>query len=161
MKLQFTSVLDCSHKAELEELLFFHPHQGRYTASIVNRVEEYGSPKIVERPAGLRVEFTETDNIQTLFAVIETLFLRELVGVVNYTRTPDGMLVIVHIAVKEGYTQQGAKSGQQVTLLLIQALCRIARQIQGVHTVQLGYKRSHNFLKTDLFRIVPDEPDRP
>ena len=160
MKLQFTSVLDISHKAELEELLFVHPQQERYAAGIVNRVEKHGAPKIMVRQDRLRVEFPGAADIQTLYAVMGNLFLQELVGIVNYTRTPEGALVIIHIAVKEAYTQQGAKSGQQVTLLLIQALCRIAQQIQGVQSVQLGYKHSHNFLKTDLFRSAADESGR-
>ena len=153
MSLQFTSVLDKFHKSELEELLFFHPHQGRFASSIVGAVEKHGVPTVVEQDNHLRVKLVGSDDAQTLYVVMESLLLQELVGAVIYTRTSEGTLVILHIAVKKEYTQEGEKSGQQVTLQLIQEICRIARQVQGIKSVQLGYKRSHNFLKTDLFRV--------
>ena len=153
MKLHFTSGLTVAHKKELEELLFFHPQQERFASSIVSTVEKHGSPRIVERDSHLRIELSGVEDAQTLYAVMESLLLLELVGVVIFARTSAEALVILHIAVKQEYTQEETKSGQQVTLHLIQELCRIARQIQGVKSVQLGYKRSHNFLKTDLFRV--------
>jgi predicted GNAT family acetyltransferase len=152
MTLVFTSALDKTHRDELEELMFFHPEQGRFASNILRAVEQHGSPRVTECEGKLRIELPSITGVQTLFAVMQDIAQLELVGVVVYTRTSAGVIEILHIAVKDEYTGHGPRSDQQVAFSLIQELCRIARQIRGVHSVQLAYKRNRVLLKTELMR---------
>lgn len=153
MSLTFTSALDKIHREELEELMFFHPQQERFTSNILRAVEQYGSPRVTECEGKLRIELPSITGVQTLFAVVQDVTHWELVGVVVYTRTPDGVILILHVVVKDEYTKQSVHSDQLVAVSLIQELCRIARQIRGIHSVQLGYSRNKILLKTELLRV--------
>lgn len=158
MHLTFSSILAKDHRGELEELMFFHPQQERFASSIVNTIETYGSPRVVEKEGQLRIALQGVTEVQTVYAVMEGLLQRELVGVVVFTRTNNNNLEVLFIVVKDEYTQTGSKSGRQVTLLLIQELCRIARQIRGIHSVQIGYRRVKTYLKVDLLRSLTTDP---
>lgn len=148
MALQFTSVLDQSLRGELEELMFQHPQQGRFRDTILDCIERFGVPRVVEQNGRLRVELAGQTEVQTLYAVMARPLHSELVGALVFTRNQTGELVVLHIAVKDDYTAQGPRADQMVTFALVEELCRVARQIQGVHGVRLAYARGQSILKT-------------
>ena len=147
MPLQFTSLLPGSHRTELEELLFQHPQQGRFLDTILDSIEKYGVPHVVERNGGLRVELAEQTEVQTLYAVVTGALESELVGALVYTLNAAHELAILHIAVKDGYTVRGSRAGHQVTFALVEELCRIAARIRGVIGVRLAYARGKSMLQ--------------
>lgn len=148
MALQFTSVLDRSHCGELEELMFQHPQQGRFRDTILDCIEQFGVPRVVELNGRLLIELARHTEVQTLYAVMEGPLQSELVGAVVYTRNAANELAVLHIAVKNDYTAQGSRANQMVTFAMLEEVCRVARHIQGVHGVRLAYARGQAVLKT-------------
>jgi len=88
------------------------------------------------------------EEVQTLFAVAQDGKTKRLAGVVVYTRTKDGILEVVHIVVKEEYTVRGRNAKDEVASMLIDEVCRIAHQIQGIHSVRLAYGRGRIIVKS-------------
>jgi len=148
MALQFTSVLDRSRRGELEELMFQHPQQGRFHDTIMDCIDRFGVPSVVERNGRLRIELASQTEVQTLYAMIDGPLPSELVGAVVYTRDAADELVVLHIAVKDDYTAQGLRAHQMVTFGLVEELCRVARHIHGVNGVRLVYVRGQSILQT-------------
>jgi hypothetical protein len=148
MALQFTAVLDQLHREELEELMFQHPQQGRFRDTILDCIERFGVPRVVEQNGRLRIELAGQTEVQTLYAVLEGSLDSGLVGALVFTRNEAGELVVLHIAVKDEYTAQGPRADQMVTFALLEELCRVARHIRGVPGVRLAYTRGHTLLKT-------------
>src|ERR1035441_2166468 len=122
MALQFTSVLDRPHREELEELMFQHPQQGRFRDTILDCIERFGVPRVVEQNGRLRIELAGQTEVQTLYAVMEGPLHSELVGALVFTRNATGELVVLHIAVKDEYTAQGPRADQMVTFALLEEL---------------------------------------
>jgi len=140
-------MLGKEHATDLEALLFFHPQQGRFRRNIITSVEKYGSPKIIERHGGLRIQLQSLEDVQTLYAVVQDREETELVGAMVYSRTEGGTLEILHIVVKPEYTVRGEKADEGLTFLLVDELCRIGRKIQGIHSVRLAYQRGRVIVK--------------
>ena len=147
MTLQFTSTLDTSYRDALEELLFFHPHQGRFSSGIIGTVERHGSPRIVAEQGTLRVQLGKRAEAQTVYALVKAGATSELAGIIIFTRSQNE-LILLHIAVKEKYTARGSQADADVTFWLIEELRRIAHRIHGVHGVRLAYNRGRKLLTT-------------
>jgi hypothetical protein len=148
MALRFTSVLDKSHRKELETLFFFHPQQKRFHDSIMDTVKRNGMPGIVSKNGGLRIELAGQGDIQTLYAMLEKALTRELVGAIVYARNADNELAIRHIVVKDDYTTGGTKAEFEVAFQLITELRRAAQRIGGVRGVRLPYNQRRTLLTT-------------
>lgn len=148
MALKFTSVLGKSHREQLEELMFFHPQQGRFRDTILECIESFGLPRIVVENGRLRIALAERIDVQTLYAVLEDSSQSELVGTVVYTRHPSDELLILHIAIKEAYTGHGPHADRMITFAVLDAVCNVARQIKGVNRVRLAYARGQAVVKT-------------
>ena len=128
--------------------MFFHPQQGRFRDTLLDSVETHGAPRIVERDGKLRIQVASLEDSQTLYAVIEQVLTWELVGVVVFARTVVSELGVLHIAVKDDYTAQGAKADQLIAFHLIEELRRVGNRISGIQGVRLAYKRGKVFLST-------------
>jgi len=137
MNLSLTSKLGKEHADELEELLFFHPQQGRFRRNIIASVEKHGSPTVIERNGGLRIQLQMLQDVQTLYALARDGERQQLAGALVYTRTEPQTLEILHIVVKDEYTMTGKQADGGLTFLLIEELCRIGRMIQGILFVRL------------------------
>lgn len=146
MSLCLTSLLAPGYSEDLENLLFFHPQQGRFRRNIIASVEKYGSPRIVERNGGLRIQLQFLEDVQTLYGIAREGENEELAGTLIYTRTGQ-TLEILHIVVKDEYTMRGAQVDLGLTFMMIEELCRIGRMIQGIHFVRLAYERGGVILK--------------
>ena len=127
--------------------MFQHPQQGRFRDTIMDCIEQFGVPRVVEQNGRLRIELAGHTEVQTLYAMIEGPLHSELVGAVVYTRNAADELAVLHIAVKNDYTAQGPRADQMVTFALVEELCRVARHIQGVQGVRLAYARGQAILK--------------
>ena len=148
MGLRFTSALDKIHREPLEELMFFHPQQGRLASSLISIIEQQGSPSIIEQDGKLRIEIPRIQSVQTLFAIIDGVLQWELVGMVTYARITPDELTVLHIAVKDEYTVHGSKGDQMVAYHLLEELRRIGHHIKGIQGVRLAYRRSKTLLTT-------------
>ena len=148
MGLRFTSVLDYTHREALEELMFFHPQQGRFASSLISTIEQQGSPRIIEQDGKLRIEIPRIQSVQTLFAIIDGVLQWELVGMVTYARITLDELTALHIAVKDEYTACGSKGDLLVAYQLIEELRRIGHRIQGIQGVRFTYRHSKILLTT-------------
>lgn len=159
MRVYITSLLDKDHSDDLEQLLYFHPQQEHFRQNIIACVEKYGSPQIIERDGGLRIQLELLKEVQTLYAIAQNGQARKLAGVVVYTRIQDGDLEIVHIVVKDEYTMKGKKAKDEVAAMLIEEVCRIARRIHGVHSVRLAYNRGRIIVKPRVGSSSGDDGD--
>jgi hypothetical protein len=153
-RIHLTSVLEQQYACELEDLLFFHPHQGRFRRDIRASVEKYGSPKIVVKNNRLRVQLSLLEDVQTLYAIKVVGEELGLIGTVIYGRTEPKVIEILHIVVKEEYTYQGQHGSEGLTFFLIDELCRIASRIKGVSSVRLAYDKGRIIVKQFLEPIA-------
>jgi hypothetical protein len=137
--LLFSSRLAASYRGELESLLFFNPHQQVLSPHIVELVEKYGAPRIVEQGGCLRLGVGEALDVQSLYALAENGESSDLVGALIYTRSDPETLLLLHIAVKEDYAAAGQRARELVTLRLMAKLREIARQLKGVRSISVLY----------------------
>lgn len=135
----FSSILPNSYQGDLEQLLFFNPQQNKFTAEIVQSVETYGCPKIVQDAAQLRVEVGALGVVQSLFAFESDRSDAALLGVTLYFRESVTQLTVLHIAVQGQYAATGAYADQCLTVQLLQQVREVAAHIKGVTAVALLY----------------------
>ena len=64
--LQFTSTLEATRREELAELMFLNIRQHRVRSGIVNSIDKYGLPEIVEVDNKLRFTVDKLSDVQTL-----------------------------------------------------------------------------------------------
>ncbi len=144
--MRITSLLDAGYAAALEDLLFSHPHQGRFRSNIIDSVERYGSPSVALRNGGLRIELPRLTDVQALYALVD----KELIGIIVYTRTPNAALEVLHIVVREDYTFNGVNANVGIAVELVDAICSVGHQIQGIQSVRLAYNRGTVILKPTI-----------
>ena len=136
-QITFTSVLGRRHRRELERLLFLNPRQHRVRSAILEAVEKYGIPKVVEDQGRLRVSLDSGRDVQTLFAIGHTALRSRLAGVMVYTRLQTEIILLLHVAVTRDYAWGGHDAQQRLALRLVERLRIIARQVKGVRVVRL------------------------
>jgi hypothetical protein len=133
----FTSVLERRYRRELERLLFLNPGQHRVRSAILEAVEQYGLPRVVEEHGRLRVRLDSGREVQTLFAIGHSGLRPRLAGVMVYTRLETHIILLLHIAVAGDYASQGVYGRQRVALQLVDRLRKIARQVKGLRSIRL------------------------
>jgi hypothetical protein len=143
IRIHYTSVYGAKHRRELEELLFLNPRQHVVRAAIVEGIEKYGVPKIAVERDRLRVKLDSDLEVQTLFAVVSSLFQSRLAGVMIYTRLDPETMLLLHLAVAADYSSHGRHRQQMLALRFVEELRGIAAQIKGVRCVRvmLGHGR--------------------
>jgi hypothetical protein len=139
MEIRVTSLIPSDYRDELEQLFFFNSQQATHRSSIVRSVEKYGSPRLVERLGGLRIEIPRAAEAQTLYAIADAPQGPLLAGVVVYTRFSNDELEILHMAVDS--TEGPDSIGKPVARILVEELCRIARRVKGIRSIRLPYER--------------------
>ncbi len=138
----FTSSLPEEHHRQLEALLFFNGRQDKVRGGIVEAIDRYGTPEIVNDAHGLRVRVTGPTEAQCLFAVETSGGLCRPVGLVLYTRDSFERITIMHIVIAEPYAAGGTYAREHLLLRLVQAVRRVARRTSGIRQVQLLYSQS-------------------
>jgi hypothetical protein len=137
----FSSRLPLAYREDLENLLFFHPHQETVSPGIVRSVERFGTPAIVVHGDFLRIHVGELSEVQALYATVEGSEKPALAGVAIYTRTDVETIDLLHIAIHEEYSSSGKHSGEMLAMKMVSKLCEIARQIKGVRYLGIVYGR--------------------
>jgi len=135
----FSSRVPKECRAELEELLFFNPRQHLVREGIINSLERFGHPEVVESPAGLAVKVGDLEA-QTLFAFDRSRD-EVPVGVVVFLRTSPEEVAIMHVAVDPDYALQGAEAGVGLGVTLVEKVKEIAARIVGVRRIVFFYRR--------------------
>lgn len=140
MKLEFASQAPKSSKEALEELLFFNPRQHRVREGIVNSLEKFGHPRLVETENGLSIR-VGMEAAQTLFAFDKRRRSKEPVGLVVFIRTSPSDIAIMHVAVHPDYALQGSEAGVGLGVTLIEKVKEIATRIVGVKRIVFFYRQ--------------------
>jgi len=133
-----TSRLGIEHRAALEQLLFFNAQQDQLRHRIVETIERYGMPELVERDGALRIRLAGAAEVQALFAVAPAPQAQPI-GLALYVRENEERFVIVHIGVAPAYAAGGANADTHLFFHLLQAIRAAARRTRGVRYVDLFY----------------------
>ena len=136
----FSSVLTSAYQDELERLLFFNPQQETIDTWIMESVERYGNPKIVNDAGLLRVSIGTLSHVQTLFALETNGSDRNLIGVIVHFREDVENMTILHVAVREDYSASGDHADAMLAMRLINKVLESASRIKGVRSVTLIYQ---------------------
>jgi hypothetical protein len=141
----FASFVPVSQHRLLESLLYFNAGQDRVLAGIVDAVEKFGPPEIVNEGDRLRIRVAALPEAQTLFAIDSSG--HRPVGVAVYARPAMDYISVVHLGVAEEFAAGGTRAQEQLLLQLVRELRRSTRQIKGVQRCELlylqGRARSH------------------
>lgn len=147
--MRFVSILPKALRSELEELLYFHPEQGRFQKTIMDSVSRYGAPTIVSDAFGEGVVVTigSLGPVQCLFALDSDFESGEhLAGVVPFHRPTPERIDVLHIVVAPDYLLGSGYSGGSLAIEMIEEVRSSARRIKGVDAVALHYGRGGEVL---------------
>jgi hypothetical protein len=136
----FSSKTSKQSRPALEELMFFNPRQFRAREGIVNSLEKFGHPRLVETIDSLSVQVGDHEA-QTLFVFDQDNHSGDPVGVVVFLRTSSAEVAIMHIAVHPDYSLQGEHFGIGLGIILVEKVREIAARIAGVERVVFFYRR--------------------
>ncbi|MDJ0928981.1 MAG: hypothetical protein QNJ73_15195 [Gammaproteobacteria bacterium] len=135
----YSSILPLSRRDELAELMFFNVQQHKFRDDIMNAIELYGEPQIVESDRTLRFSVGELGDVQTVFALDGDPESGRLVGVMLFARTRPEKLVLLHIGIDPDFSGDGTASRELLVMRLISQLRRIGRSIKGVSELEILY----------------------
>lgn len=124
----------------LEDLLFFNPRQYLVREGILQSLEQFGHPQVIELADGLSVRIKDYE-IQTLFAFDRDRRANGLVGVVLFLRTSPAEVCILHVAVHSDYALQGEHVGMGLGVMLVEKVKEICSRIVGVERIVFFYRR--------------------
>lgn len=155
--IRIASVLAAGFREELERIVFFNPEQPEVAERVVDLVQRYGVPSIVEESGGLRFEVRAFGPLQTLYAFDDRSAPSSLVGVAMFTRESRVSLVVLHLAVHEDYTSRGPWAHCGVVAQLVAAIRNAALRTRGVRRVRVLYPHPTTL---ELRPVARDAPRR-
>ena len=135
--IEFTSRIPRHKRHALERILFFNGCQDRVARDIVDVIDRYGPPEIIEDGDDLRVRVGDLPGVQCLFAV-ETVTARPI-GVAVYVRADLEQVTVLHVGVSEDYCTGGINEGAALLLRLIGEVRRSTRRMKGVRRLEVLY----------------------
>jgi hypothetical protein len=135
--IEFTSRIPRHKRHALERILFFNGCQNRVARDIVDVIDRYGPPEIVEEDDGLRVRVGDLPDVQCLFAV-ESLTGRPI-GVAVYIRADLEHVTVLHLGVSEDYCTGGMNESAGLLFRLVGEVRRSSRRIKGVRRLNVLY----------------------
>jgi hypothetical protein len=133
----FTSRIALNQRHALERLLFFNGCQDRVAQKIVDAIDQYGPPEILDDGEYLRVRVAGLPDVQSLFAVEPGT--ERPIGVAIYVRADLEHLTVLHIGLSEEYCAGGSREGIKLLLRLMKEIRRSSRRMKGVRRVQVLY----------------------
>ncbi len=133
----FTSRVARSQRQALERLLFFNQCQARVLAQIVDAIDKFGPPEIVEEEGHLRVRVGGLAGAQCLFAVEDDT--GRPIAVALYVRADLEHVTVLHIGVSEEYCAGGRLEDYNLLLRLMKEIRRSSRRLKGVRRVRMLY----------------------
>lgn len=133
-----SSRLPVWQRPALEALLFFNPQQARVHHRIVESIEGYGRPEIVESGETLRIRLSGRHDAQALFALAQGPTMVPI-GAVVYVRDRVERFVVVHIVVNEAYSAKGPQADGRLLLRMLHEVRAAASVTTGVRNVEFYY----------------------
>ena len=133
----YTSRIARSQRQALEQLLFFNRCQDRVAQEIVEAIDKFGPPEIVDDGECLRVRVAGLPDVQSIFAVDPET--QRPIGVAIYVRADLEHITVLHVGLSEEYCLGGAKEDCQLLLRLLKEIRRSTRRVKGVRRVQVLY----------------------
>ncbi len=134
---RFTSRIAAEHRVRLEQLLFFNACQDRVTSGIVDAIDKYGPPEIVEDNGCLRVRVAGLPDVQSLFVVDGDD--GPPIGVAVYTRADLEHVTVLHVGLAEPYCAGGDRESLNLLLRLMKEIRRSSKRVKGVRRLSVHY----------------------
>ena len=135
--IEFTSRVPRPRRQALERLLFFNGCQDRVARDIVDVIDKYGPPEIIDDGEGLRVRVASMPDVQCLFAVERDT--ERPIGVAVYVRADLEHVTVLHLGVAEDYCAGGVNESETLPLRLVREVKRSSRRIKGVRRLEVAY----------------------
>ena len=117
-----------------------NPRQHRVRDGIVQSLERFGHPQVVDTPAGLGLRIGKSEA-QTLFAFDRDRLADAPVGIVIFLRTSPAEMTVLHVAVHADYALQGTHGGAGLGVALVDKVREIAAKIAGIQRVVFFYRQ--------------------
>ena len=136
-RIGFSSILESAYLEDLERLLFFNPLQEKALSGIHHSIREYGVPSIYLDGGNLRVKVAGLPDVQTIYALEDSISRPLLVGVMVFSRTDEKTIALLHIAVREEYSRFGKRADAGLVPKFLEQLKQIARRLKGVKAIKL------------------------
>ena len=144
-KIRFGSFVAALERSQLEAVVFFNASQRRVLNGIVDAIEKFGPPEIVEDDGKLRVRVSGNAEAQSLFA-IDAASGRPL-GVAVYLRSDLENIAVLHIGIAEEFTTDGPRSEEHLLFRLLRELWRCSRRLKGVRRMEVVYLSGRNGIR--------------
>jgi hypothetical protein len=129
-KIRLTSILPPHDREELEEVFFFNPKQPLVRSRVLEHIERYGPPEIVEQAGGITLALRGIDQAQTIFLMDGNSRSRLLAAVI-YIREEE-RLKVLYLAMKHACCVDRSTS-HTLLLYVVRTLIRLGKQIKGIH----------------------------
>ena len=140
MNIVLSSKVSKDSREALEDLLYFNPRQHVVREGIVEVVQKFGKPRVVESGDGLSIQVGE-QPAQALFAFDLDGDRDVPVGLVVFLRTQPDEVAIMHMAVDADYALKGRQAGMGLGVVLMEQVKDLCRRIVGVKKIALSYRR--------------------
>jgi hypothetical protein len=137
--LKLVSHLPLSCREDLERLMFFNAHQGRFAEGIMRSIEAFGMPEVIEEGEELRIEIKGLAGAQALFATEDEPSGPRPIALLIYQRVDEESLALLHVGVREDHAAGGEFADRLVLIRLIASLRRAARSIRGIREIVMMY----------------------
>lgn len=141
-KFSIVSDLDKSYKTDLENLLFFHPDQGKVASGIIASIDIFGLPKIIIVNDIIKVKVGEIEDVQNIFLLDNQEKSPVLAGVMIFFRENDSTITLLHLAVNDNYSLSSLNQ-DSLAFTLIDKLKEIAKIIKGVDRIKIIYSKKN------------------
>jgi len=139
---RFSSTIRIEYHDALERLFFFSPQQNRYYDRIIEIVEKFGKPIIINNGKTLSMKVEGNIDSNCIFASHGP----KLVGVLIYAKNTSKNIQLLHISIDEDYTSKGNFANMILASKMVDKLKEIARNIKGIETITIGYCNSVLFV---------------
>jgi len=130
---------------------FFNEQQNRYYKKIVDVVEKYEKPIIINNGKTLSMKVERNIDSNCIFASHGP----KLVGILIYAQNTSKNIQVLHIAIDEDYTSKGNFANIILSSKMVDKLKEITRNIKGIETITISY--SNNVLSVS---DIPRKKDR-
>jgi hypothetical protein len=138
-QIEVTAFVSAQLREALEQLFFFNARQDVVREGIRASVAKYGVPEIMELNGRIWVALP-CGTSQCLFACDRNYEPARLAGVIVFARPHPEALSVTHLAVDPEYTARRRNGVDGLGLRLIATVRQIARQTNGVLSLELPYR---------------------
>ena len=135
--IDFTSRVPRHKRPALERLVFFNGCQDRVARDIVDVIDKYGPPELIDDGEGLRVRVGTMPDVQCLFAIERDT--NRPIGVAVYVRPDLEHVTVLHLGVAEDYCAGGPHESVNLPLRIVREVRRSSRRMKGVRRFEVAY----------------------